>query len=51
MLAATAAYMDSEFILDWPEAAFQRANTGDNAGRVPVHPHHGAERLEPERMR
>jgi len=34
------------------QAALQRAeHAGGDAGRMPVHAHHGAERLEPERMR
>jgi hypothetical protein len=50
--AAAAADMDSQFVLQRPEAALQRADhAGRDAGRVPVHAHHGAERLKPERMR
>src|SRR5208282_2923348 len=49
MLAAAAAYVDPEFARERCEAALQRANhTGRDARGVPVHPHHRAERLEPE---
>ena len=52
MLAAAAADMDAEFVLQRPEPALQRADhAGRDAGGVPVHAHHGAERLKPERMR
>jgi hypothetical protein len=34
------------------QATLERADhAGGDSGRVPVHPHHRAERLEPERMR
>ena len=52
MPAAAAADMDAEFARERREAALQRADhAGRDAGGMPVHPHHGAERLEPERMR
>src|SRR5262245_547675 len=49
--SAAAADVDSEFIRPWGEAALQRSHDGcSDARRVPVHSHHGAERLEPERV-
>ena len=34
------------------QTALERADhAGGDAGRMPIHPHHGAERLKPERMR
>src|SRR5450631_2875319 len=52
MLAAPAAHMDSELVLQGRQAALQCADdaSGD-AGRMPVHTHDGAEGLEPEGMR
>jgi hypothetical protein len=50
--AATAADMDAELLLQRLEAALQRADDARrDAGGVPVHAHHGAEGLEPERVR
>src|SRR5690606_24932892 len=50
--AAAAADVDAELVLERSEPALQRADDARrDARRVPVHPHHGAERLEPERMR
>ena len=52
MLAAAAADIDAELILQRSEPALQRADhRGGDARGMPVHSHHGAERLEPERMR
>src|SRR6266702_7562870 len=52
MLAAAAADIDAELILERAEPALERTDQrGRYARGVPVHPHHGAERLEPERMR
>src|SRR5215207_8783458 len=52
VLAAAAADMEAKFMLHWLQAALQRADdAGRNTRRMPVHPHHGAERLEPERVR
>ncbi len=52
MLAAAAADMDAELAGERAKAPLQRADhaRGD-AGGMPVHAHHGAEGLEPERMR
>jgi len=51
MPAAAAADMDPQFAPERRETALQRAdNAGRDARRVPIHSHHGAERLEPERM-
>jgi len=52
MCAAAAADMQAEFARQWLQPALQRADdAGGDAGRMPVHAHHGAEGLEPERMR
>jgi hypothetical protein len=52
MLAAPAADVNAELALQRRQPALQGANhASGNAGRVPVHAHHGAKRLEPERMR
>src|ERR1700730_17548220 len=52
MLAASATDMDTKFALQRSEASLQRANDAcGDPGRMPVHAHYGAERLEPERMR
>src|ERR1700742_2760069 len=52
MLATASAHMDAEFVREGPQAALEGADdAGGDAGRVPVHAHYGAERLEPERMR
>ena len=52
MLAAAAADVDAEFVRRGAQAALQGADdAGGDAGRMPVHAHDGAERLEPERMR
>jgi hypothetical protein len=49
MHAAAAADVDPEFAGERCKAALQRADhAGSDARGVPVHPHHGAERLEPE---
>jgi len=51
MLAAAAADMDAELPLERPEPALERADDArGDAGGMPVHPHHGAEGLEPEGM-
>src|ERR1700720_2414184 len=52
MLAAATAHMDAEFVGERSQAALEGADdAGGDAGRMPVHAHDGAERLEPERMR
>src|SRR3954468_13909262 len=52
MLAAAAADMDAELVLQWLQAALQRADhAGGDAGGMPIHSHHRAERLKPEWMR
>ena len=52
MPPAAAADVKPELALDRPEAALERADhAGGDPRRVPVHPHHRAERLEPERVR
>ena len=44
--------MNAKLVLQRRQAALQGADDArGDAGRVPVHAHHGAERLEPERMR
>ena len=49
MLPSPSTYMDSQFLLDWALAPFQCANdTRGYAGGMPIHSHHGAERLKPE---
>src|SRR5262245_27361055 len=49
--SAPAADVDAEFIRPRGEAALQSAHDGcGDARRMPVHSHHGAERLEPERV-
>ena len=49
--AAAAADVDAELVRARIESALQRAQHGRrDAGRVPVHAHHAAERLEPERI-
>src|SRR3984893_9569208 len=51
MLAAATAHMDAEFVGERSQAALEGADdAGGDAGRMPVHAHHRAERLEPERM-
>ena len=51
MPAAAAADVDAELARQRVEPALQRADhAGGDAGRMPVHPHHRAERLEPERV-
>src|SRR5260370_35540724 len=51
MLAAGTAHMDGEFIREGPQAALEGTDdAGGDAGRMPVHAHDGAERLEPKRM-
>ena len=51
MPPAPAADMQAEFARQRRQSALERADhAGGDAGRVPVHPHHGAERLEPERV-
>src|SRR5512139_3214520 len=43
--------MDAELMLYRRQTALEGAHdTGCDAGRVPVHPHDGAKRLEPERI-
>src|SRR3982074_520393 len=52
MRAAAAADVDAELGFERPQSALQGADhAGGDARRVPVHPHHRAERLEPERVR
>src|SRR5262245_18853241 len=52
MLAAPAADIDAKLALERCKPPLQRADDARrDAGRMPVHAHHGAERLEPERMR
>jgi hypothetical protein len=49
---AAAADMQAELARQGRQAALERAeHAGGDAGRVPVHAHHCAEGLEPERMR
>ncbi len=49
---APAADVQPQLVRDRGQPALQRADdAGRDPGRVPVHPHHGAERLEPERIR
>src|SRR5205814_6105297 len=51
MLAAAAADMDPQFAAERCQTALQRADdAGGYARGMPVHPHDGAERLEPEGM-
>src|SRR3954452_1437864 len=43
--------VDAEFLLQRGQPALERADDArGDAGGMPVHPHHGAERLEPEWM-
>ena len=52
VIAAPAADMDAELSGQRCQAALQRADDArGDAGGMPVHPHHRAERLEPEGMR
>jgi hypothetical protein len=52
MPAPAAADMKAELIGERGQAPLQRTDdAGGDAGGMPVHAHHGAERLEPERMR
>src|SRR5437899_8811723 len=52
MLAASAANVNAKFVLKRPQAALQGADDAcGNAGGMPVHSHHRAKRLKPERMR
>ena len=52
VIAAAAADMDAELPGQRRQAALQRADDArGDAGGMPVHPHHRAERLEPEGMR
>src|SRR5207253_2378561 len=49
--AAPAADVNAELAAAQRERALQRPeHARGDAGRVPVHPHHRAERLEPERL-
>src|ERR1019366_7039113 len=51
MPAAAAADMDADFARERRESAFERADHArGNPRGMPVHPHHGAEGLKPERM-
>ena len=51
LLAAPAADVDAELVRPRVQAALQRAHhRRRDARRVPVHAHHAAERLEPERI-
>src|SRR6478672_166518 len=48
---ASAADVDAELLLQRRQPALERADDArGNAGGMPIHPHYGAERLEPERM-
>ncbi len=50
--AADAADEYAELALERLQPALQRTDdAGGDAGRMPIHAHHRAERLEPERMR
>ena len=52
VIAAPAADMDAELSGQRRQATLQRADDArGDAGGMPVHPHHRAERLEPEGMR
>src|SRR5712671_1282973 len=52
MLAASAADVNTNLVPKRRKAALQRADdAGGNPGGMPVHSHHRAERLKPERMR
>ncbi len=52
MLAAPAADMETKLARHRGEAALERAeHAGGDAGGMPIHPHHRAERLKPEWMR
>jgi hypothetical protein len=47
--SAPSANINPQLVRFWPEAALQCSHHGrSNPRRIPVHPHHGAERLEPE---
>ena len=51
MLAAATADAQTKFTVERRQAALERAeHTRGDARRMPVHSHHGAERLKPERM-
>ena len=51
MSSATTADVDAEFVRERPEPAFEGTDdAGGDSGRVPVHAHDCAERLEPEWM-
>src|SRR5258708_35557305 len=44
--------MNAKLALQRRKAALQGTDdAGGNAGGMPIHPHHGAKRLKPERMR
>jgi hypothetical protein len=52
MFSPTAADMQAKFAFERSEAAFERAkHARGNARGVPIHSHHGAKGLEPERVR
>ena len=52
MLAAAAADVKAKLAFKRAQAALERAeHARGDAGGMPVHSHHGAERLKPERMR
>src|ERR1700674_2517360 len=52
MLTASTTDMDAKFSLQRSQPPFQCTDdAGGDAGRVPVHSHHRAERLEPEWVR
>ncbi len=52
VFSAPAADMDAELALQRRQPAFERPDDArGDAGGMPVHPHDGAEGLEPERMR
>ena len=51
VLAAASANMDPQLVRERGQAALQRADHARrNARRMPIHAHHGTERLEPEGM-
>src|SRR5215210_2495406 len=49
--SAATAHMDAKFVLHWGKPTLQGTDYARrDTGRMPVHPHNGAERLEPKRM-
>ena len=52
ILAPPAADVDAKLLLERAQTALQSPDyAGRDAGRMPVHSHHSAERLKPERVR